>query len=345
MLILQHALEINPGDARAAYYLGNLLYDKDRHDEAVQLWITSCKIDPGFAIPWRNLGLAAYNHGRDLAKSLSYYRKAFEVNHYDPRLLFELDQIMKRARISPSERLNQFEVHTELIYQRDDLILEHAILLNRCGQPAKALEVLLNRPLHPWEGGEGLVSGQFIFSHLSMGREALEAGNPADAVKHFKDALSLPELLGEDRYMPTDISLSYYLGLAHEALHKPEEAKEFYLKAINTDSIYPSDLFYKALTLQRIGDESTAQTMLEALQDEARKMVEEQDPQAFFYAHMPSALFIDDLEELKWIESRFLVGLAHLALKQEDEAKLTFEKVLEKDPSHLGAWEEYKRLS
>jgi tetratricopeptide (TPR) repeat protein len=345
MLILQQALEVDPNDSRAAYYLGNLLYDKDRHDEAVSLWETSCQLDPSFAIPWRNLGLAAYNHGRDLEKSLTYYQKAYEVNPRDPRLLFELDQMMKRARIPPKERLNLFEAHKELVFQRDDLTLELATLYNRCGRPVKALEVLLNHPLHPWEGGEGLVSGQFTFSHLVLGRESLEAGNAADAVKHFEEALDLPEQLGEARYLPSDASISYHLGLAHDALHLPEKAAEFYRNAVDTLSNYPTERYYRALAQRRLGDEVAAQTLLQTLQDDARKMVEEDDPYTFFYAHMPSALFIDDLGELKWLESRFLMGLLHLALEQYGEARLAFEKVLEKDPSHQGAWEEYRRLT
>ena len=45
--ILQAALRAHPRDARAAYYLGNLYYDRRRHAEAIQLWKQSAKLDPG----------------------------------------------------------------------------------------------------------------------------------------------------------------------------------------------------------------------------------------------------------------------------------------------------------
>ena len=36
--ILEAAMRANPKDARAHYYLGNLLYDRKRHHEAIKLW-------------------------------------------------------------------------------------------------------------------------------------------------------------------------------------------------------------------------------------------------------------------------------------------------------------------
>ena len=39
-------MRANPHDARAPYYLGNLLYDRRRHAEAIRLWERSAKLDP-----------------------------------------------------------------------------------------------------------------------------------------------------------------------------------------------------------------------------------------------------------------------------------------------------------
>ncbi|RYG62958.1 tetratricopeptide repeat protein, partial [bacterium] len=48
-------------DARAAYYLGNLLYDRRRHQEALTLWERAAELDPQNAIVHRNLGIGAFN--------------------------------------------------------------------------------------------------------------------------------------------------------------------------------------------------------------------------------------------------------------------------------------------
>ena len=46
--ILESAIAANPTDPRAPYYLGNLLYDRRRHHEAIELWERSSHLDGDF---------------------------------------------------------------------------------------------------------------------------------------------------------------------------------------------------------------------------------------------------------------------------------------------------------
>ena len=55
--VLRQAMKTNAHDARAPYYLGNLLYDW-QPEEAARLWETSAALDPSFAIVHRNLAIA-----------------------------------------------------------------------------------------------------------------------------------------------------------------------------------------------------------------------------------------------------------------------------------------------
>jgi lipopolysaccharide biosynthesis regulator YciM len=41
--ILESAMRANPKDAKAPYYLGNLFYDRRRHEEAIKLWEKSAR--------------------------------------------------------------------------------------------------------------------------------------------------------------------------------------------------------------------------------------------------------------------------------------------------------------
>ena len=54
-------MRANPADPRAPYYLGNLLYDRRRHEEAIGLWERAARLDPGFSVVWRNLGIGYFN--------------------------------------------------------------------------------------------------------------------------------------------------------------------------------------------------------------------------------------------------------------------------------------------
>ena len=75
MLVLQFAIEVNPPDARARYYLGNLLYDRRRHREAIVLWEQSAVLDPTFSVMWRNLGIGYFNILRDAAKAQEAFQE------------------------------------------------------------------------------------------------------------------------------------------------------------------------------------------------------------------------------------------------------------------------------
>ena len=52
--VLEAAMQANPGDARAPYYLGNLLYDR-QPEVAIKEWEKSAAIDSSFSLVYRNL--------------------------------------------------------------------------------------------------------------------------------------------------------------------------------------------------------------------------------------------------------------------------------------------------
>src|SRR5208282_367331 len=75
--VLRRAMAANPQDARAPYYLGNLLFDW-QPDEAVALWEKSAVLDPKFAMTWRNMA-QYYSHkdnAESLTKAIGYLEKA-----------------------------------------------------------------------------------------------------------------------------------------------------------------------------------------------------------------------------------------------------------------------------
>ena len=64
-LVLQWALAQDGADRNAAYGLGNYLFDRKRHEEAIHAWEAARSADPAFATVCRNLGLAYWNERRD----------------------------------------------------------------------------------------------------------------------------------------------------------------------------------------------------------------------------------------------------------------------------------------
>ena len=80
VLVLQNAIKLNPEDANAPYYLGNLWYDKRQYKEAIACWEISVCINDKFPTVHRNLSVAYYNKLEDSSKALTFMEKAFALD-------------------------------------------------------------------------------------------------------------------------------------------------------------------------------------------------------------------------------------------------------------------------
>jgi len=346
MLVLQSAIRTNPSDSKAPYYLGNLLYDKWQREEAIRLWECSCQIDPQFSIPWRNLGIAWFNVRKNPGRALECYEKAFRAEPSDARLLYELDQLCKRMGTPPERRLSKLEEHRDLVDQRDDLVVELVTLCNQTRKTAQALQILSSRRFHPWEGGEGLVSGQYVAAHLLMGRELLEAREPSEALAHFQAARVYPKNLGEGKHLLTlETHLDYFAGIALNSLGHAQEAQQWWKKAIEAQTGFKDMAYYRALALRSLDRESEAVSLLEELLDFASRQLDAEVRIDYFATSLPNfLLFDDDLQKRNRTECLFLRGLAKLGLRRIEESAADFREALTLDANHMWAQAELERI-
>ena len=347
MLVLQEAIRANVRDAKAHYYLGNLLYDKRRREEAIHHWECSCQIDASFATPWRNLGIAWHNVRGDAERALDCYEKAFRADTTDARSLYELDQLCKRTGVPPDQRLTRLELNRSLLDLRDDLVVELVTLYNQTGESKQALQLLNDRRFHPWEGGEGLVSGQYVAAHLLLGRQALKTGNAREALEHFETARNYPENLGEAKHLLTlETHLDYLSGLALQELGRDQEAREYWNKAAHTETSNSDMTVYKGLALRELGNESQAVLLLNDLLEFTSRQIHATPTIDYFATSLPNfLLFDDDLKKRNQIHCRYLAGLAKLGLGRTEEAVADLREVLALDINHLSAQTELESLA
>ena len=280
LLVLEAAIDAHPGDPRAPYYLGNLLYDRRRHTEAIRRWEQAAALDPAFPTVWRNLGLGYFNIYGDTERATAAFDRALEANPRDARLLYERDQLWKRLNVPPRQRLDELLRHPDLLQLRDDLAVELATLRNRVDQPELALAILTSRRFQPWEGGEGLALAQYVRANLLLGKRALAGGNASEAVRFFLDALPTPENLGEAKHLLVNQSeLFYWLGTAY-ASDAPEKAAAFWMRAASQHgdfqsmSIQPVSeaTLWSALALARLDRVAEARVMLETILNYAQEL-------------------------------------------------------------------------
>ncbi len=338
--VLRLAIEQNPRDARARYYLGNLLYDKKRHQAAIELWEQARELDTSFSIVHRNLGLAYFNIQGDAAAAKAAFEAAFAANPADARLLYELDQLDKRLNANPAARLARLESHRPLVDRRDDLTVELAALYNLAGRPDDALALLENRIFHPWEGGEGKVAEQYVQAHLARGRAALRAGKLDAALAEFSATLSYPENLGEGVHevFTKQADLFYALGVVQQAMGNPSKAGEFFEKAVTERNDGTALAYYKGLALARLKREAAAAETFRKLVQAGETQLKQTATIDYFATSLPTFLILeDDLQQRHEIECRFMMGLGQLGLGDVAAARREFEAVLALDINHLAA--------
>ena len=346
MNVLQLALDANPADAKAHYYLGNLLHDKKRHEEAIHEWEASVDLDASFSIPWRNLGIAYFNVRKDAQRALAAYEKAFALDPQDARLLYELDQLRKRMGVPATRRLAILEQHPDLVTHRDDLTVELITLLNETGQPQKALDKLSSRRFNPWEGGEGLVSGQYVWAHLLLGRRRFESGQAEEALTHFAAAREYPHNLGEGKHLLTpETHLDYFAGVAFSQLGREDEARRYWNAAVEGDPPIAWMTYYRALSYRALGRRSEAKRTLDAMRTFAERQLQAEVKIDYFATSLPNfLLFEDDLQKRNQIDGLFILALAGLGEDKTKPATALFKQVFAMDSNHLAAQEELRCL-
>ncbi|HVU66033.1 MAG TPA: tetratricopeptide repeat protein, partial [Ktedonobacteraceae bacterium] len=349
LLILESALAADPQDGRAAYYLGNLLYDRRRHREALAHWEKAVQLHPSFPVAWRNLGIGYFNILGDAAKARAAFDRALSANPKDARVLYERDQLWKRIGDSPQHRLAELAAFPELTQLRDDLSVEMAMLYNQTGQPEKALALLQSRRFQPWEGGEGLVRGQHVRAHLALGRKALLGGQAPQAVVYFEKALSCPMNLGEATHLLANQSdIDYLLGLAHEASGDLARAKQSWMRAAKhkgdfqemSVKSFSEMTYFQALALKKLGHEQEAATLLHSLLTYAEELATRPVKIDYFATSLPAMLlFDDDLQKRNTVTALFLQAQARLGLGELNAAMHLLRQVENLDSNHPFAGE------
>lgn len=343
-VVLQEAVSANPEDARAAYYLGNLLYDRRRHREAIVLWERAACRDSSFPTVWRNLGIGYFNVLGDAESARSAFDKAIGADPGDARILYERDQLWKRLGESPERRLAELDKCSELVRLRDDLSAELAGLYNQTRQHERALSLLASRRFQPWEGGEGLALGQYVRANLALGQRALTQGDLLEARCLFEAALRYPENLGEATHpLANQSDVYFFLGSAYEAEGDQSSAQQWFERAARHKGDFQemrvksfSEMsYYNALALKRLNRTVEAEELLHSLLTYAEGLSQQKASIDYFATSLPAMLlFEDDLQKRNTVTSTFLCAQAWMGLGENQKARELLRQVMHLDRNH-----------
>lgn len=349
VLALQAAIAANPKDSKALYYLGNFWFAARQYQEALECWEASRELDDQLPVVHRNLALIYYNKADRKKEALNALEKAFALGRQSARVLMELDQLYKKLNKPVEERLKLLENNLDLVMLRDDLYLERVTLYNIKGNYARALELILERRFHPWEGGEGKVPAQYVACHIELAKIDIREGLYQEALDHLEKAQVYPHNLGEGKlYGAQENDIFYWIGCAYEGMGQKALAEEYWHKASQglsdpSPAMYyndqqPDKIFYQGLALCRLGKSGEANKRFSKLISYGQKHCFDEVRIDYFAVSLPDLLIWDeDIKERNKLHCHYLIGLGELGFQHLQRASAEFEQVLEDDRYHFGA--------
>lgn len=351
--VLKRAIEANPQDARAPYYLGNLLFDW-QPEEAIALWEKSAKLNPKYPITWRNLAIA-YSHKTDdesWKKAIMSMENAVNVEKPYPTHLAEMDRLYKSDGIPVDKRLALLQKHFDAASKNDEALASAVNLKTYTGQVDESIKLMQGRTFNLWEGANVFNSGQsWADAHLVRGLNKYRAKKYKEALADFQAALTPPEnLRAVLRYNAHNYQLLYWIGCAYEAMGETDKAKQSWNEVINPDfmrkygggsNVFGTDLnlageqrYFTSLARKKLDIkadvEKTFRELAATINDPgAIQTTDPADPQFVAPRRLPSR----DVLAIP----HYYTGLGYAGLGNKGKARQEFNAALAASPDFLSA--------
>ena len=350
--VLRAAIEANPRDARAPYYLGDLLYDW-QPEEATRLWQASEALDPSYAIVHRNLA-TAYMHlkpAADTDKAIAELEQAVSKDRKYALHFTEIDELYEQTRTPIEKRLALFEKNQDVVAQRDDAQNRAIALKVAAGKLDEAIAMMTGRPFAAVEGVNLNVAEHWADAHILRGQQEVAAKRDKEALADFQAAVNPPSNLpaglggGGEGFGggggARGAEISYWTGLANADLGDSAKAAASWTQGSTQGGYGGAQSYYQALCLQKLGQNDKAKAMFQTLVDSAQTQLRQpasgapagggrggrggggrggpQTPQA------------------RSANAHYLAGLGYLGLNDPAKAKAELSQAVIDSPDLLGA--------
>jgi len=331
--ILRDALKNNPKDSKAAYYLGNSLFE-DQPEKALSYWEKSRAINSFFPMVHRNLGLAYAREGKNIEKAIQSMETALNLTKKHARLFFELDQIYELAGKSPEFRLSLLEENHDVVTKNSDALIREISLLIQAGRYDSAIRIMETHHFHVWEGG-GRIHNYHVDAHLLRGHKHFLSEDYENALSDYGKALEYPlnQEVGRPYQGGREAQVHYFIGRVCERLGDSSNADLHYKKSYSQQTPDFSELnFYKACSLKKSGFSQMAEKIFDHLIKNAKDRLSEKSTSDFFikFGSLQSPLKQKAL-------AHYLLGLGYLGKDLPQKAKAEFQKAVKLDINHYWA--------
>lgn len=341
--VLRRAIEVNPKDARAPYYLGNLLYDW-QPDQAISLWEQSAMLDKNAPITWRNLGIA-YAHQNEPGakqKAIISLEQAVSLPDPYPTHFAELDQLYRAAGVPVDKRLALLKKNQKVVMKKDEPLGYLINLKIFTGDTGDAIALMKNRTFSIWEGGGAFNTGNaWANAHFVEGMKQLKQKKYRDALIDFESALKSPDNLRAEGAIRLQYQIKYWTGCAFEALGEKSKAIQVWNELIASEknlhtrfsARQQAQRFWITLARKKIDPDFNAEAFFKELSDSGSKTaVRPEGDRDYQFIRENSMTALDEKAF-----PHYLAGLGFLGLGQTTQARTEFTQALKESPDFLEA--------
>jgi tetratricopeptide (TPR) repeat protein len=242
----QQAIALNPNDANLHNSLGAALMEQGNLEQAADHLQQAIALNPNHVFAYSNLANLLLNQG-NVEGAITHFQQVMVLNPNDADAHNSLGTILHQQN-----RLEEAAAYYRkaISLQSDNIIAMTNLgnLLRSQGNLDEALRNLRSAfTLNP----------NYVPIHNGLGLAYLEQGNLVMAVAHLQQAIALQELAGNTS-SSQDADAHYNLGLALKAQGKLEEAVASYRKAIalNADHVFALTSLAEVLREQDQFDEA-----------------------------------------------------------------------------------------
>jgi len=333
--VLQTALQYNPADSKAYYYLGNILFDH-QPKLAINYWEKAVQIDPTLALAYRNLGWGYYHTEKNMVKAISAYEKALSVKSDDPIYYSELDVLYELNNSDIQKRVQLFKGKQDIVNRRADSYQRGCRVLNLIGEYKQTIDYLSQCKFQLIEGKNPIRDAK-VDASILLGKQYLATSQYAEALKLFKNAHYLPGKDAEmkeyeDERMP---QIDYFMGLVYKSMGDKKKS-DFYF---NRSAAYSLNVkegnyvkYYQAMSFLNLGKKDKANAIFDELIKYGDSVLNK-GLEVDFFAKWGGA----DTENMAKSSAYLLKGLGLKGLNKTAEYKECLKKSIELNASNLWA--------
>jgi tetratricopeptide (TPR) repeat protein len=363
IVVLGAGMKANPRDARAPYYLGNLLYDW-QPEEATRLWEASEALDPSFAIVHRNLA-TAYTHQKpagDLNKAIAELEKAVSLDRKYALHFTELDELYEQAGTPIEKRLPLFEKNQNVVAQRDDSQNRAIGLKVAAGKYDDAIKMMTGRKYAVSEGNNINIAEHWTDAHILRAQQNIASKRYNEALADLQAAVTIPDNLpGGGRGGASRAVVAYWTGIAYEGIGDNAKASESWNRATSSPApmgagrrgggagggggrfgggaMTGDQSYYQALCLQKLGQADKAKAAFQSLVDSGQAALNSQQEPATSGGRGGGrgGAGRQQLPRVRAASAHYSLGLGYLGLNDQAKAKAELTQAVQMDPDLLGA--------